>query len=288
MGILYEERKKIRVNEKSWYEVNEFIDSGCYPGCGFNVSIHFCDLKPMSEEERAREIRSLNKTIESLTRRLDVLKACNLRKPDFKALQRLVSSTKKGTPEHEDALRKLKKAHREWAAIRALITNEKGARKQLESAKNMLKKVMEGTVLKTTRKHLVHRCFFWDDADEEVVNSFIHRFVSDPEFRLQSMKGEAEWCHINRIYVAASDLLFNYYSAKPSFLGYTVGDRRGEKEYKRLSKQFDNWCMRIYEFVGDHVKELMSDPRYKEALEKDNLEEFVRAYVLPGVGCRLL
>ncbi len=283
MGILYESRKKIEVDEKSWYEVYEYFDSGCYPGCGLNVSIDFCKLRPMTEGEKMNEIQSLNRTIEALTRKLSELKAHDLRKPDFKSLQKLVSSTRRGTPEHEEARRKLKKAHRDWARIKKLMVSEKSIRKQLEGTKKRLKKVVEGVALKKTQRHLLSRCFFWDDADDEV-DPFINRFVYDPEFRRQSIEGEAEWCHVNRIYTAAADILYSHFSTKPHFLGYTVGDKRAEREYKKLSEQFDVLCESVYEFVKEHVNELTSNPEYRKALEKENLKEFVKTHVLSRIG----
>ncbi|MBC7112457.1 MAG: hypothetical protein H5T34_00295 [Candidatus Methanomethyliales bacterium] len=119
MGIIYENLRKVGFGGHRWCEIYEFIDTGCAAGCTFMVEITLKWKEPITDKERAEEIRSLREGISELEGRLVDLKS--IVKPDFKALQRAVSSTKTGTREHEEALRKLKGAHRRWAELKRMI-----------------------------------------------------------------------------------------------------------------------------------------------------------------------
>ncbi len=140
--------------------------------------------------------------------------------------------------------------------------------------------------LKTRGKHLITRCFFWEDGeDEEAINDFVERFISDVEFRRQSIEGNADWCHINRIYEAAEEVVWRFYSNLPHFLGYTLGDRKTEKEHREAYAKFEMYCKSVYKYIKQNINALMGNPDYQEALlcGRNGLERFVKEHILPKV-----
>ncbi|MHC1635184.1 MAG: hypothetical protein ACXQTS_00980 [Candidatus Methanospirareceae archaeon] len=283
MGILWEEKEEIPIGEDMWYEIIKYYDSGCCAGCGLNMEIYICKRRPITEEERREEIESLEKGIEKNRRVIEELKEIKGKilpegqKPNFKELQRRVSSTRKGTLEHEEALKKLKEAHKRWSEVKGIGKEIRHRQKTIEGMERRMERLKRGEgVFKVEREFLLGRCFFWEEAEEDFVKDFINRFVYDREFRSRSIKEEEAWCHLNTIYSAAERELYDMFSEYPHFIGYTVGDKKAEREHKRLYNRFMELCESLYYYIRRHLNELVESDEYREAVEKGRMENFAQ------------
>ena len=280
MGIIYENTYEIKIDENAWYEIYEVIDTGCFYGCSFEVEISFCKKIPLTDEEIKEEKAKILKQMEKLKTKIENIGKADLKKPNFKEIMREVSRTRKGTPEHEEALNKLRKAHREWQKKLDLKKKINSLQKQLDKLKRKLKNLNDGRVYRVQRIHLITRHFIWDEANEEHIKNFINKFINDREYREKCIEGETEWIHISRIYIEFEHLTYQIMSQIPNFLGYASDDKIGKYRFDWLHSHYKQYLKEVYHYIRKNIGKIISNSEYKKAVETDNLREFVKKHLL--------
>jgi len=99
----------------------------------------------------------------------------------------------------------------------------------------------------------VNRWFYFDDDNENYVRNFARKVATDEDYRKRCLNQTADWARVSDQYKPAARQILEYYR-DAGIMGYTVGDKEEEHEYRRAKSEMETICESLYTALKSEIR----------------------------------
>jgi hypothetical protein len=113
----------------------------------------------------------------------------------------------------------------------------------------------------------VNRWFYFAEDNENYVRNFARKVATDEDYRERCLNRTADWARVADQYEQAARQILQYFR-DAGVMGYTMGNKEEEREYRRAKDEMDTICKSVFaalktEIRGEHtsgdVERIVSD-----------------------------
>lgn len=100
---------------------------------------------------------------------------------------------------------------------------------------------------------VVNRWFYFDEDNENYVRNFARKVVTDEDYRKRCLNRTADWARVANHYEQTARQILEYFR-DARVMGYSVGDKEEEHEYRRAKSNMETICESLFTTLKSEIR----------------------------------
>ena len=99
----------------------------------------------------------------------------------------------------------------------------------------------------------VNRWFYFDEDNENYIRNFARKVATDENYRERCLNRTADWARVADHYEQTARQILEYFQ-DAGVMGYSVGDKEEEDEYRRAKNEMETICESLFAALKSEIR----------------------------------